>query len=66
MNFEDDCIDTFGSIDNNGCPWPDSDKDGTPDKDDACPNQTGEIDNKGCPWNDSDKDGVFDINDRCI
>ena len=63
VNFEDDCIE---SIENNGCPWPDSDKDGTPDKDDACPNQTGEIDNKGCPWNDSDKDGVFDINDRCI
>tara|TARA_B100001029_G_C15022839_1_gene431709 strand:- start:430 stop:1416 length:987 start_codon:yes stop_codon:yes gene_type:complete len=65
-NFKDDCIDTFGSIDNSGCPWPDNDNDGTPDKDDMCPDQTGEIDNKGCPWNDSDEDGVLDKDDICI
>ncbi|GIV29902.1 MAG: hypothetical protein KatS3mg028_0968 [Bacteroidia bacterium] len=34
---------------NKGCPWPDTDKDGIIDKDDACPDKPGVPELKGCP-----------------
>src|SRR5690606_6516914 len=34
---------------NNGCPWPDTDGDGVPDKDDECPEIAGPASNRGCP-----------------
>jgi hypothetical protein len=56
----DQCPDTAGSPDNNGCPVfeiappqppppTDSDGDGLPDSDDQCPNQAGPRENGGCP-----------------
>src|SRR5690606_41662354 len=34
---------------NKGCPWPDRDGDGVPDKDDKCPDVKGTKTNNGCP-----------------
>ena len=65
LDKDDQCIDVAGSIENEGCPWPDNDNDGVADKDDTCPNEAGALDNKGCPWPDSDSDGVADKDDRC-
>jgi outer membrane protein OmpA-like peptidoglycan-associated protein len=44
-----------------GCP--DSDRDGTADKDDACPDAPGEASMQGCPDRDGDK--VPDFRDEC-
>lgn len=41
----------------------DSDKDGTPDRDDQCPDLAGGISTKGCP--DTDSDGIVDREDAC-
>ena len=38
-----------GEIDNKGCPWNDSDKDGVFDINDGCVNEKGTIENNGCP-----------------
>ncbi|PTT14382.1 flagellar motor protein MotB, partial [Flavobacterium sp. HMWF030] len=59
------CRKVAGPAENNGCPWPDADKDGVFDKDDACPNVAGPIENKGCPWKDSDGDTLLDNVDAC-
>jgi len=61
----DECPNTRGPKDNNGCPWEDSDGDGVLDKDDKCPEQPGEKDNDGCPWLDTDGDTVLDKDDSC-
>ncbi|WP_414524129.1 OmpA family protein, partial [Umezakia ovalisporum] len=50
---------------NQGCPWPDVDKDGIFDKDDVCPFEAGDAENKGCPWPDTDSDGLNDKLDAC-
>jgi outer membrane protein OmpA-like peptidoglycan-associated protein len=52
-----------GPIDNQGCPWPDTDADTILDKDDACPAVAGTGALKGCP--DQDNDGVTDADDTC-
>lgn len=57
----DECIDTPGLEEFNGCP--DSDSDGIPDKDDACPDRAGEAQFNGCP--DTDGDGIDDTKDQC-
>lgn len=57
----DECIDTPGLEEFNGCP--DTDADGIPDKDDACPNRAGEAQFDGCP--DTDGDGIDDTKDEC-
>lgn len=44
-------------------PLKDSDRDGTPDKDDACPGIAGPESTKGCP--DMDGDGIADKKDKC-
>jgi len=49
VDNKDNCPKVAGPVANNGCPWPDADKDGTPDKDDLCPHVAGPKDNKGCP-----------------
>ncbi len=58
---EDECPETPGLEEFNGCP--DSDGDGIPDKDDACPELAGPAEFNGCP--DSDGDGVADPQDEC-
>jgi outer membrane protein OmpA-like peptidoglycan-associated protein len=54
-----------GPVENNGCPWPDTDGDGVIDKDDACPTVAGPVENNGCPWPDTDGDGILDKDDAC-
>ncbi|MDO5656129.1 MAG: OmpA family protein [Flavobacteriaceae bacterium] len=58
---EDECPDTWGLKEFNGCP--DSDGDGIRDLDDACPDVPGLPEFDGCP--DTDGDGVGDNVDRC-
>ena len=58
-----------GFQDDDGCPDPDNDKDGIPDKLDKCPNdpedKDGFEDADGCPDPDNDKDGIPDVIDKC-
>ena len=49
----------------NGCPIPDTDKDGINDEEDKCPNEAGPASNNGCPASDRDKDGINDDEDKC-
>jgi Ca-activated chloride channel family protein len=56
---------SFGPVENNGCPFPDTDGDGIIDKDDACPTVAGPAENNGCPWPDTDGDGILDKDDAC-
>lgn len=58
---DDECPDTAGLIEFNGCP--DSDGDGIKDGDDACPNVAGLAALNGCP--DADGDGIADKDDMC-
>ena len=55
--------------DADGCPDPDNDSDGIPDKTDKCPNdpedKDGFEDADGCPDPDNDKDGIPDKTDQC-
>jgi len=57
----DECPDTPGLEEFNGCP--DSDSDGIPDKDDTCPDTPGLAEFNGCP--DTDGDGLADPEDEC-
>lgn len=45
----DPCPDQAGPLENLGCPWPDTDKDGILDKVDSCINLAGVAAYKGCP-----------------
>ncbi|MFC3758081.1 thrombospondin type 3 repeat-containing protein [Chryseobacterium tructae] len=63
--YLDKCPIEAGAAENNGCPWPDTDKDGTLDKDDQCPEIAGSTENAGCPWPDYDNDGILDKDDAC-
>lgn len=65
LNYLDLCPDEKGSIENDGCPWPDYDGDSVLDKDDACPSVAGPEENNGCPWPDIDGDGILDKDDAC-
>ncbi|EDM44447.1 OmpA domain protein [unidentified eubacterium SCB49] len=58
---DDECPDTKGLAEFNGCP--DTDGDGIEDREDACPDAAGSADMNGCP--DTDGDGVADNNDNC-
>lgn len=64
-NKLDQCPELSGPIENNGCPWPETDGDGVIDKDDACPTVAGPPENNGCPWPDTDGDGILDKDDAC-
>lgn len=64
-NRKDKCPEIAGPIENNGCPWPDSDGDGTIDKEDECPDIAGPEENNGCPWPDTDGDDLIDKDDAC-
>lgn len=61
MDKEDDCPDTPGLVEFQGCP--DTDADGIPDPRDACPTIPGVPEHQGCP--DTDADGVVDSLDAC-
>ncbi|PZD79070.1 OmpA family protein [Mesonia sp. K7] len=58
---EDECPETPGLEEFNGCP--DSDGDGIEDRKDDCPNEAGPAELNGCP--DSDGDGIADKDDDC-
>lgn len=58
---KDECPETPGLIQFNGCP--DTDGDGIADKDDMCPTQAGLAEFQGCP--DQDGDGIPDKADAC-
>ncbi|MET3536167.1 vWA domain-containing protein [Chryseobacterium limigenitum] len=64
-NKLDQCPEIAGPVENNGCPWPETDGDGVIDKDDACPTVAGPAENNGCPWPDTDGDGILDKDDAC-
>ena len=61
--------DKDGFDDEDGCPDPDNDQDGIPDKLDKCPNEPedkdGFQDDDGCPEVDNDGDGIPDAQDKC-
>jgi outer membrane protein OmpA-like peptidoglycan-associated protein len=57
----DECVDTPGLEEFNGCP--DGDGDGIPDKDDSCPGTAGSAEFNGCA--DTDGDGIDDTKDQC-
>jgi outer membrane protein OmpA-like peptidoglycan-associated protein len=58
---KDDCPETPGLPEFNGCP--DDDLDGIKNSEDDCPQTAGPAENNGCP--DSDGDGILDKNDEC-
>jgi len=58
---EDECPETPGLPEFNGCP--DTDGDGIPDSEDACPEVAGLPEFNGCP--DTDGDGIPDNEDAC-
>ncbi len=62
-NKKDECPDTPGLAEYNGCP--DTDGDTILDKNDQCPEVAGPVENKGCPWGDTDGDTVLDKDDGC-
>lgn len=61
-DFEDECLNTRGLEEFNGCP--DSDGDGVKDSNDLCPDTFGLEEFNGCP--DSDGDGVKNSDDLCV
>ena len=65
MDKDDKCPEQAGVSENNGCPYPDTDKDGILDKDDKCPSVAGLARYNGCPVPDTDGDGINDEEDKC-
>ncbi|MDF2551765.1 MAG: hypothetical protein K0R77_1040 [Chryseobacterium sp.] len=63
--YLDQCPTDAGLLENNGCPYPDTDGDEVIDNDDACPTVAGSSENNGCPWPDTDGDGILDKDDAC-
>ena len=60
-DWEDECPETPGLPEFNGCP--DTDGDGIEDRNDACPETPGLPEFNGCP--DTDGDGIADPEDAC-
>ena len=60
-DHEDECPETPGLPEYNGCP--DTDGDGIEDRNDACPETPGTAEFNGCP--DTDGDGIADPQDAC-
>ena len=66
MNDENDkCPTVKGSAKYQGCPIPDTDKDGVNDEEDKCPTVAGVARYQGCPVPDTDNDGINDEEDKC-
>lgn len=63
--YLDLCPEDVGTVENYGCPWPDTDGDGVLDKYDHCLQIEGPAENNGCPWPDTDGDGILDKDDAC-
>ena len=63
-DMDDKCPTVPGLAKYQGCPIPDTDKDGIND-DDKCPAVPGLARYKGCPVPDTDKDGINDEEDKC-
>ena len=61
FDWEDECPETPGLEEFNGCP--DTDGDGIEDRKDDCPNEAGLAEFNGCP--DTDGDGIPDPKDAC-
>ena len=61
FDWEDECPETPGLEEFNGCP--DTDGDGIEDRKDDCPNEAGLAEFNGCP--DTDGDGIADPDDKC-
>jgi outer membrane protein OmpA-like peptidoglycan-associated protein len=49
LKLDYECPQTFGPIENGGCPYADTDGDSVFDKDDDCPMTPGTVANNGCP-----------------
>jgi len=49
LDKDDNCPDEMGAVENKGCPWPDTDKDGVVDREDDCPTTPGLKELRGCP-----------------
>jgi outer membrane protein OmpA-like peptidoglycan-associated protein len=63
IDIQDECPDTHGLVQMNGCP--DTDGDGLSDIKDKCPELAGPIEQGGCPFLDADGDNVKDVDDMC-
>ncbi len=63
LDNDDECPDTPGLVQFNGCP--DTDGDGLEDRKDECPETPGPIENIGCPYADADGDGWLDMDEEC-
>ncbi|MGB3008092.1 MAG: OmpA family protein, partial [Chitinophagaceae bacterium] len=63
---EDKCPTVPGLARYQGCPIPDTDKDGINDEEDKCPTIPGVARYQGCPVPDTDGDGVNDEEDKCV
>ena len=61
----DKCPTVPGLAKYEGCPIPDTDKDGINDEEDKCPSEAGVARYAGCPVPDRDKDGINDEEDKC-
>lgn len=66
LNFRDDCPNTVGPAENNGCPWPDGDNDGIPNREDKCPDEPGVVTNEGCPEPVPSPDETRTLNDYTV
>lgn len=62
---EDQCPTIPGLPKYQGCPVPDTDKDGFNDEEDKCPSVAGLARYQGCPIPDTDGDGINDEEDKC-
>ncbi|HYM95085.1 MAG TPA: OmpA family protein, partial [Chitinophagaceae bacterium] len=65
IDEKDKCPTVPGLAKYDGCPIPDTDKDGINDEEDKCPTVPGLARYQGCPIPDTDGDGVNDEEDKC-
>ncbi|MEM7157418.1 MAG: OmpA family protein [Myxococcota bacterium] len=66
LDPDDECVETPGVPEYDGCPIPDTDGDGILDPDDKCVDVPGVEEFEGCPVPDTDGDGILDPDDECV